>query len=294
LVSNLKTKTDIQTAFFCLKIKNYYKNKWLLVICLLISTQAIAISDGNVNSILDPNVVKIDEAKFLGTPLDKDLILIDEKGNEFTLAEKMGKPLILLFSYYTCDGVCETLNQYLAQRLIELKESEPERDYQALTISFDKNDNIESLGTFINHRVGVPEDLKDHWKLSVMKNPEDIKRLTDSVGVRYFWSHRDKTFIHPNAFIFVTPKGRVARYLHGAEFTVKDLNLALIDADWEKISRAGRVIDILAGACFSYNYKEGKYTLSVPLVVGVASLLTGIFITIFAFRVKINKKKNEE
>ena len=247
-----------------------------------------------MNSTLDPNVVKIDEAKFLGTPLDKDLVLIDEKGNEFTLAEKMGRPLILLFSYYTCDGVCETLNQYLAQRLIELKKSEPERDYQALTISFDKNDNIESLGYFLNNRVGVPENLKDRWKLSVMKNSEDIKRLTDSVGVRYFWSHRDKTFIHPNAFIFVTPKGRVARYLHGAEFTVKDLNLALIDADWEKISQAGRVIDILAGACFSYNYKEGKYTLSVPLVVGVASLLTGIFITIFAFRVKINKKKNEE
>lgn len=277
-----------------MKTKKYYKNEWLLVICLLLSGQAIAISDGNVNSTLDPNVVKIDEAKFLGTPLDKDLVLIDEKGNEFTLGEKMGKPLILLFSYYTCDGVCETLNQYLAQRLIELKESEPERDYQALTISFDKNDNIESLRTFINHKVGVPEDLKDRWKLSVMKNPEDIKRLTDSVGVRYFWSHRDKTFIHPNAFIFVTPKGRVARYLHGAEFSVKDLNLALIDADWEKISRAGRVIDILAGACFSYNYKEGKYTLSVPLVVGVGSLLTGIFITIFAFRVKINKKKNEE
>ena len=277
-----------------MKTKEHYKNKLLLAFCLLISTQAIAINDGNVNSTLDPAVVKIDEVKFLGTPLDKNLVLLDEKGNEFTLGDKMGKPLILLFSYYTCDGVCETLNQYLAQRLIELKESEPERDYQALTISFDKNDDIKSLGHFINHKVGVPEDLKDHWKLSVMKNPEDIKRLTDSVGVRYFWSHRDKTFIHPNAFIFVTPKGRVARYLHGAEFTVKDLNLALIDADWEKISRAGRVIDILAGACFSYNYKEGKYTLSVPLVVGVGSLLTGIFITIFAFRVKINKKKNEE
>ena len=273
---------------------SHNNKKSILAFCLLISTQAIAINDGNVNSTLDPNVVRIDEVKFLGTPLDKDLVLLDEKGNEFTLGEKMKKPLILLFSYYTCDGVCETLNQYLAQRLIELKESEPERDYHALTISFDKNDNIESLGNFLNKRVGVPEDLKDRWKLSIMKNPEDIKRLTDSVGVRYFWSHRDKTFIHPNTFIFVTPKGRVARYLHGAEFTVKDLNLALIDADWENISQAGRVIDILAGACFSYNYKEGKYTLSVPLVVGVASLLTGIFITTFAFRVKINKKKNEE
>ena len=271
-----------------------YKNKSLFAIFLLITTQAVAISDGNVDSTLSPSVVRIDEVKFLGTPLDKDLILLDEKGNEFTLGEKMGQPLLLLFSYYTCDGVCEVLNKYLAQRLIELKESEPERDYQALTISFDKNDNVKSLGHFIHQKVGVPEDLKDRWKLSVMKNSEDIKRLTDSLGIRYFWSHRDKTFVHPNAFVFVTPKGRVARYLHGAEFTVKDLNLALIDADWEKISRAGRVIDILAGACFSYNYKEGKYTLNVPLVVGVASLLTGIFITLFAFRVKINKKKNEE
>ena len=277
-----------------LKAKLHYKNTLLFVFCLFISTQALAISDGNVDSTISPSVVRIDEAKFLGTPLNKDFVLLDENGNEFTLGEQMGKPLILLFSYYTCDGVCETLNQYLAKRLNELKETEPGRDYQALTISFDKNDNVKSLRHFGHMKVGVPEDLKDRWKLSVMKNPEDIKRLTDSVGIRYFWSHRDKVFVHPNAFIFITPKGRVARYLHGAEFTVKDLNLALIDADWEKISRAGRIIDIFAGVCFSYNYQEGKYTLNVPLVVGVSSLLTGIFITLFAFRVKINKKKNEE
>ncbi len=264
------------------------------MLCLFACAQANAVNDGNVNSTLDPGVVRIDEAKFLGTPLDQNFVLLDENGEEFTLAEQMGKPLILLFSYYTCDGVCETLNKYLAQRLKELKESEPTRDYRALTISFDKNDNVKSLGHFSHHKVGVPEDLKDRWKLSVMKNPEDIKRLTESLGIRYFWSSRDKVFIHPNAFIFVTPKGRVARYLHGAEFTVRDLNLALVDADWENISQAGRVIDILVGVCFSYNFEEGKYTLNIPLVVGVASLLSGIFITLFAFRVKINKKKNQE
>ena len=247
-----------------------------------------------MNSTISPNVVRIDQGKYLGTPLDKSIVLLDEKGNEFTLGDQMGKPLILLFSYYTCDGVCEVLNKFLATRLNELEKSRPDRDYRALTISFDKNDDVNSLKHFGHMKVGVPEELKDRWKLSVLKNPEDIKRLTDSVGVRYFWSYRDRVFVHPNAFIFVTPKGRVARYLLGAEFTVEDLNFALIDADWEKISRAGRVIDILAGACFSYNYEEGKYTLNVPLVVGLASLLTGIFITLFAFRVKINKKKNEE
>lgn len=256
--------------------------------------EANAVNDGNVNSTLDPNVVRIDEAKFLGTPLNKDFVLLDEEGNEFTLGKQMGKPLILLFSYYTCDGICEVLNKYLAQRLTELKESEPGRDYRALTISFDKEDTVESLGHFSHHKVGVPENLKDRWKLSVMKNPEDIKRLTESVGVRYFWSSRDKVFVHPNAFIFVTPKGRVARYLTGADFTVSDLNLALVDADWENISQAGRMIDILAGVCFSYNFEEGKYTLNIPLLAGVASLLSGILITLFAFRVKINNKKNQE
>jgi len=266
----------------------------LLTLCLLVSAQANAVYDGNVNSTLDPGVVRIDEAKFLGTPVDKNFVLLDDNGNEFTLAEQMGKPLILLFSYYTCDGICETLNKYLAKRLIELSETEPGRDYRALTISFDKNDTVESLGHFSHHKVGVPEELKDRWKLSVMKNPEDITRLTESLGIRYFWSSRDKVFVHPNAFIFVTPKGRVARYLSGAEFKVRDLNLALVEADWEKISQAGRVIDILAGVCFSYNFEEGKYTLNIPLLVGVASLLSGIFITLFAFRVKINKKKNQE
>lgn len=272
----------------------YLKQALLFTACLLTLAQANAVNDGNVKSTLDPNVVRIDEAKFLGTPLDKDFVLLDEKGNEFTLSEQMGKPLILLFSYYTCDGICEVLNKYLAQRLTELEETEPGRDYRALTISFDKNDTVESLGHFSHHKVGVPDNLKDRWKLSVMKNPEDIKRLTESIGIRYFWSSRDKVFVHPNAFIFVTPKGRVARYLTGAEFTTRDLNLALVDADWGNISQAGRMIDILAGVCFSYNFEEGKYTLNIPLLAGVASLLSGIFITLFAFRVKINKKKNQE
>lgn len=272
-------------------IKAHYKKLLFVVFGLLISAQAFAVKDGKVDSTISPDVVKIDQTEYLGTPLDKNFVLLDEKGNEFTLGDHMGKPLILLFSYYTCDGVCEVLNKYLASRLKELEESRPDRDYRALTISFDKNDNADSLKYFTNHKVGVPELLKDRWKLSVLKNREDIKPLTDSLGIRYFWSHRDKVFVHPNAFIFITPKGRVARYLVGAEFTVEDLNLALIDADWEKISQAGRVIDILAGACFSYNFEEGRYTLNIPLVVGVASLISGIGITLFAFRVKINKKK---
>ncbi|HHJ16047.1 MAG TPA: SCO family protein [Gammaproteobacteria bacterium] len=250
---------------------------------------AAAVSDGNINSTIDPSVVAIDEPEYLGTPIARDFVLVDENGREFTLGEAMGKPLILLFSYYTCDGVCETLNKHLADRLAEMEAASPGRDYRALTISFDRNDDPASLRHFVS-MLDIPEHLKERWTVSVLRNGDDIKRLTDSVGVRYFWSYRDKVFVHPNAFIFVTPKGRIARYLHGAAFDARDMEMALIDADWEKISSARRVIDILAAACFSYNFKEGRYTFNYPLVIGVTSLLAGIFVVAIAFMVARKKK----
>ncbi|MFQ5642881.1 MAG: SCO family protein [Thiogranum sp.] len=251
--------------------------------------QAAAVSDGNIESTIDPSVVAIDERKYLGTPIAKDFVLIDENGREFTLGEAMGEPLILLFSYYTCNGVCETLNKHLADRLAEMEAASPGRDYRALTISFDRNDDPASLRHFVS-MLDIPGRLKDRWTVAVLKNGDDIKRLTDSVGVRYFWSYRDKVFVHPNAFIFVTPKGRIARYLHGAAFDARDMEMALIDADWEKISGARRVIDIFAAACFSYNFEEGRYTFNYPLVIGVASLLAGIFVVAIAFVVARKKK----
>ncbi|HFD79219.1 MAG TPA: SCO family protein [Gammaproteobacteria bacterium] len=260
---------------------------------LLFAGDATALSDGNIDSTIDPSVVLIDEREYLGTPLAKDFVLIGEDGREFTLGDAMGKPLILLFSYYTCDGICETLNMHLAAQLEALEEQSPGRDYRALTISFDRHDDLASLRRFVA-KVGVPEPLKQRWTLAVMKNPEDIGRLTASVGVRYFWSYRDKVFVHPNAFIFVTPKGRVARYLHGAAFDAGDVELALVDADWEKISSARRMIDIFAGACFSYNFKEGRYTFNYPLVIGVASLLAGFLTIAVAFAVARKKKTRSE
>lgn len=248
-----------------------------------------ALPGGNVDSTIDPAVVSIDEEKFLGTPLARDYVLIDENGKEFTLGDVMGGPLIILFSYYTCDGVCEALNRYLSRRLQELKEKSPDREYRALTLSFDPNDNLESLQKFAS-TVDEPDYLKDKWTLAVLKNPEDIKRLTESLGIRYFWSYRDRMFVHPNSYIFVTPQGRVARYLHGALFDVDDLDLALIETNWEQISNAGRVIDMLAAACFSYNYEEGRYTFNYPLVVGGSSLIAGILLIVVSFRTAKKRK----
>ena len=58
----------------------------------------------------------------------------------------------------------------------------------------------------------------------------------------------------------------------------KTVELALMDADWEKIASSTAVFDMVTGACYSYNYAEGKYQLNYSLLAGVGSLLFGLLL----------------
>ncbi len=250
-----------------------------------------ALDDGNIESTLDPKVVAIDERAHLGVRVDGRFRLVDADGQPFTLARYRGKPLILLFSYYTCDGLCGTVNRHLQTLIDGVERFTPGRDFEVLTVSFDKRDDVAAIAAFRdrNRLVGRPG-----WTLAILERPADIMALTGQVGVRFFWSYRDDVFVHPNAFVFVSPEGRVVRYLYGTLVTPKDVELALIDANWEKVSTSGRLIDILAGVCFSYNFKEGRYTVNIPLFVGLGSLLLGLSLVATSFIVARRKISRRE
>jgi len=250
-----------------------------------------AVDDGNIDSTIDPKVVAIDERSHLGVRVDGRYRLRDARGKTLTLESFRGKPLILLFSYYTCDGVCGTINRHLQSLIDGVQRYQAGKDFAVLTVSFDRNDDAAAIAAFQQRNRLVD---KPGWTLAILEDPADIVPLTSSVGVRFFWSYRDRVFVHPNAFIFVSPEGRVVRYLYGTLVTAKDVELALIDANWEKIAESGKLIDILAGVCFSYNFKEGRYTINVPLFVGMGSLLLGIGLVIVSFLVARKKMQRRE
>jgi protein SCO1/2 len=56
----------------------------------------------------------------------------------------------------------------------------------------------------------------------------------------------------------------------------RNIELALIDADWNRISNSTAVFDMLTGACFSYNYAEGKYQMNYSMAAGLGALVFGI------------------
>jgi len=228
---------------------------------------------------LDPNVLRIDEPRHLGTRLDPDLVLRDAQGRAFRLGDLYGKPLILVLSYFGCDGVCPTIARNLERTLEGVERFRPGRDFRVLTVSFDRHDTPERARAFLarSRARAMPG-----WTVAVLADPADIRRLTEAVGYRYFWSVQDRMFVHPNAYVVLSPEGRVVRYLYGLRIGPRDLELALIDANWERITESGRVLDIVAGVCFSYSYADGRYVLNYPLFAGMGALALGVGLVTFS------------
>ncbi len=223
--------------------------------------------------------MQIDEPRYLGNRLQRDTWLTDTEGRHFRVAEMMGKPLILLLSYYGCDGTCPTMNAELAKVLEKLKRFQLGKDYRVLTVSFDKRDTVATAQGFLSKSSGVPTAMQDGWRHAVLGAGDaagSVEGFAGEVGFRFFWSDAAKAFLHPNVLVFLTPEGRVARYIYGTRMDVRTIELAITDADWERISNSTAVFDMITGACFSYNYAEGRYQWNYSLLAGVGSLLLGL------------------
>jgi protein SCO1/2 len=188
----------------------------------------------------------------------------------------MGKPLILLLSYYGCDGTCPTMNAELAKVLekvdaFQARQGLPGADGVLRQAGYAGH----GKGVSSPSAAGVPEAMRDGWRHAVLQGG-DVQGFAGEVGFRFFWSDAAKAFLHPNVLVFLTPEGRVARYIYGTRMDVRTIELAITDADWERISNSTAVFDIFTGACFSYNYAEGRYQWNYSLLAGVGSLLLGL------------------
>jgi protein SCO1/2 len=233
---------------------------------------AHAVSQPTQTSVTAGSVVQIDEPRHLGSRLPAETVFEDENGARFTLGDTLGKPVILVLSYYGCDGTCPTINIELAAALSRLDRFKLGSDFRVLTVSFDARDTSGSAAEFLR-KTGFSS--ASGWRHAVLKD-SDVKAFAGSVGFNYFWSDAAKAFMHPNVLIFLTPEGRVARYIYGTRMDTRNIELALIDADWNRISNSTAVFDMLTGACFSYNYAEGKYQMNYSMAAGLGALVFGI------------------
>lgn len=225
------------------------------------------------SSNVDPRIMQIDETTVLGNRIDAGTVLVDHEGKELVWKDLLGAPLILVLGYYTCDGSCSIINQNLRELMRDVT-LRPGRDFRIVTLSFDRRD---AAGTTRDFRkaLALDDELAKSWTFATFRSEDDLKRQTERIGFKFFWSPEDRIFLHPGAFLFFSGDGRLVRVLYQQDVTARDIELATFDARQGNF-KPNEIVNLALSVCFSYSYADGRYVLNLPLFIGAASFLLGI------------------
>ncbi|RLJ71291.1 protein SCO1/2 [Hydrogenivirga caldilitoris] len=239
--------------------------KALFAVLLLSTCMTFAEAVGANNALrkdfFDPELLKIDTSKYLGNYVSNTEVVL-ERGERVKLYELLkGKPTVLLFSYYTCEGSCPIRIDNL-NRLIKRSDSLLNRDFRVLVLSFDEKDNLETLKKFKESH----GPFTSQWVFGLIPK-ENIETLTNSVGFRFFFSERDKTFVHTNVYVFLAPDGRITRYLFGINPAERDVRIALAEAEGGRIS-TNSVVDLALLVCYTYDPSRSAFVVNPTIIFG--------------------------
>ncbi len=208
----------------------------------------------------DPSTLRIDEGRYLGNFVANVEVILEDGTRKKIYDLIKDKPTILLLSYYTCEGSCplriDNLNKLI--KTTSLKK----RDFRVLVLSFDREDTLEDL----KHFKEAHGPFTDHWVFGLIP-PEDIETLTGSVGFKFFYSERDKTFVHTNVYIFLSPDGRITRYLFGVVPEEKDVRIALVEAESGK-TQLSSLVDLALLVCYTYDPSRSTFVVSPTIIFG--------------------------
>lgn len=254
----------------------FHSTTWALAVWLLACTGTLAAQEGmSPTRTLEAKVTDASMLDKTGAQVDGNLTFTDERGYPYQLKQLFpGKrPVVLLLGYYTCPAMCGQVMQAAFKALNDVA-LEPGSDYQVLSVSVDPKETAETAklrkDSFLPKfaKIGAAEG----WRLLV-GDDENIKRLTQTVGFRYYWSEHTLQYAHPPAVIFLTPEGRVSRTIVNTEFDPEDLHLAIVEASEGKL---GSLWDAVRLNCLTFDSRTNTYSLRAMTVMQIGGAITVI------------------
>jgi protein SCO1 len=206
-----------------------------------------------------------------------------------------GQPVILTFNYADCPKLCGTQLDGFAKALEGLDGWVAGDKFRIVSLGIDPTETVERsaevqarmqslyptmLATDAVSTDAAPTDLaKDQAWTFLTGNEVDIQAVADTAGFRYAFDPVSGQYSHTAALIYCTPDGRIARYLYGLTFPVKNLRLALAEtAAGELRSTKDRILLF----CFSFDPEANRYVLAAwnitRLIMGAVALVLGGFV----------------
>lgn len=237
--------------------------------------------------------INIDE--HLGKQIPLDAAFYDSEGNKVVLRDIVNKTTVLAFVYYRCPGICNPLMAEISN-IVNKSDLEPGNDYNIITISMDDRETPqiakEKKQNFIS-MISKPFP-STAWRF-LTGDSVSIHEVTNTAG--FHFERVGTQFIHTTCLIFLSPGGKISRYLYPSYNTKGDFNvlpfnfkMAVIDGSEGKvIPTVGKILAF----CFSYDPQGKTYVFNLLKVFGVGTLiLIGVFIVFL--RIKPKKVKSNK
>ncbi|HCZ32760.1 MAG TPA: SCO family protein [Holophagaceae bacterium] len=233
-----------------------------------------------------PQEVGIDEK--LGATIPLDLVLKGEDGQPVTLRQLIDKPTLLTLNYFRCAGICTPQLSGVAE-VLNRTEAIPGKDFQVLTVSFDGRDEPEIAAQKRTNYLGEITRPFPPAAWRFLTGPDTTTRaLADAVGFKF--KQVDNDFVHAAAIIFISPQGKVTRYMYGTTYVPADLQMAAQEA---ARGEAQPTINKFLKFCFSYDPAGRKYVLNSTTMGATVIILAALAFVATLVR-RGRKTKSEE
>jgi protein SCO1/2 len=272
--------------------------KLLVTACLLVLLPGVASYAQSPTGLAQPGdptaarpgmLGKIAIDQRIGGELPLDVPFVDDAGRQVKLGDYFGKrPVILALVYYECPMLCTQVLNGLVSALGVINFNAG-REFDVVAVSFNPREGpglaSQKKASYVE-RYGRPETANG-WHF-LTGTQDSITRLTDAVGFRYAYDAAIQQFAHGAAIEVITPKGTIARYFYGIEYSPRDLRLGLVEASEDRI---GSITDDVLLSCYHYDPSTGKYGATVLGMVRLGAIAT---IAVFAVFLTVNVRRDRK
>jgi protein SCO1/2 len=221
----------------------------------------------------------------LNTQLPLNLAFRDESGKAVKLGDYFGqKPAILALVYYQCKMLCpEEIDQLVGS--LEMVKFDPGKDFNVIFVSIDPTETPEIAAkekiTYLK-RYGRPQTASG-WHFLTGQQPE-IDALAAASGFGFTKvpgpDGKMNQFAHASSIELVTPKGILAQYYLGTEYSSRDVQLGLVEASQGRI---GTPVDAVITYCYRYNPLLNRHDLVIARIVQLGCILTVLILGSYMF-----------
>jgi protein SCO1 len=212
----------------------------------------------------------------LNHPLPLDAPFTDEAGHAVKLGDFFGhnRPVMMALMYYNCQMLCPQVLHGMADALRQ-SGFHAGQEYDVVVASIDPADTPAGAAAEKQHFVAMldaPASAAGSVHFLTGTQPS-ITDLAEAIGFHYVRvpgpDGKMDQFAHSSVIMVATPDGRLSKYLFGVDYQARDVRLALIQASSRHI---GTLSDLVLLYCCSYSPSQGRYTVAVLRILGLAGV----------------------